>query len=208
MKLITKITQMIKQAYIIAVNDSDPFPIAKVSYNSKISEVIRFSPYGLCTNAPLNSNVLLLSVHGQESLKYALTDDRQNRYKNLKEGEVVLYNYLSGSYIYLKENGDIEVECKKDEKINVVGDADIDIGGDADIDVVGILTATAPTINLTGSVNINGTLTVTGGNATLFSGTLGVTGETTLDGIPFSTHVHPQGNDSDNDTQVDTGVPK
>jgi len=169
---------MIKQAYISAVNgDSDPFPIAEVSYNSKISKAIRYSPYGLCTSAPLNSNVLLLSAHGQESLKYALTDDMQNRYKNLKEGEVVLYNYLSGSFIYLKENGDIEVECKKDEKINVVGDADVTVGGSLTATAVVAATITAPTINLNGNVNISGNLITTG--------------EVTGNGKVLSTHTHP-----------------
>lgn len=155
--------QLIKQAYISAVNDdSKVFPIADVTYNSKISKAVRFSPYGLCSNAPLNSNVILLTIDGMESLKYALCDDMQNRFKNLKEGEVVLYNYVSGSYVYLKENGDVHINCKNDIQIDVVGDANITVTGD--------VTITAPTINLTGDVVISG--------------------EATIGGIDFSTHVH------------------
>ena len=87
MNILNKIINMIKQAYISSVNDdSSKFPTTEVSYNLKKSQAIRFSLYGLCTNTPKNSNVLLLSVDGQESLKYALSDDMQNRYKNLKEG--------------------------------------------------------------------------------------------------------------------------
>lgn len=232
MNLINKALQMIKQAYISTVNDdSSVFPTTEVSYNSKKSNVIRFSPYGLCSNTPTNSNVILLSADGQESLKYALSDDMQNRYKNLKEGEVVLYNYMSGSYTYLKENGDIETECKNNEIINVVGDSNITIGGDATIDVTGDVTVnaggdvivdaggvlegtavtsatiTAPTINLTGNVLISGTLGVLNGSLASFSGAITSIGDVTGNGKVLSTHTHPQSVDSAGDTQQNTGAP-
>lgn len=207
MNILNKVLQMIKQAYISSVNnDSNIFPTTEVSYNLKKSKVIRFSPYGLCSNVPANSNVILLSADGQESLKYALSDDMQNRYKNLKEGEVVLYNYLSGSYIYLKENGDVKVDCKNNEIIDVVGDVDITVGGDATIDITGdadvtvggslaatavtAATITAPAINLTGNVLISGTLGVLNGNLASFSGAVLATGEVTGNGKVLSTHTH------------------
>ena len=54
--------------------------------------------------------------------------------------------------------------------------------------VSGTTTLTCPTINTTGDFNITGTLKI--------------------NGLDFDLHVHPQGVDSDNDTQQNTGVPQ
>lgn len=70
------------------------------------------------------------------------------------------------------------------------GDLDIETGSDG-----------------AGKININATLTTINGNLT-------VTGDTTLgsvvtsDGVDIGdTHTHPQGSDSDGDSEVDTGTP-
>lgn len=118
--------QMIKQAYLSAVtDDSSAYPKGQAGYNDKTTDFLRYSLYGLDSNPPLNSWVLLLGSQGQEAVKIGLISDFLNRKKGLKEGEVVLYNTLTQSFVLLKENGDIEVDAKNDLIATVAGDATI-----------------------------------------------------------------------------------
>jgi len=211
MQFINKLKNIIKQAVSGVTDDTGEIPTTIVDYLGKKSKAIRLSPYGLCTNPPEVSDAVLLSINAHESQKYALIDHFQNRFKNLKHGEVVLTNYMSGSYIYLKENGDIKIRSEKDQIIEVIGNCDITVNGNITAHASGNITATtngsisaaagtyatiqAPAINLTGNVLINGTLGVTGGSKATFSGDIEVTNditvsEATINGIAFTTHVH------------------
>lgn len=162
-----KAFKMIKQAFITLVtDDASEYPQAQVGYEGKASYVTRMSPYGLCTNPPNGSLAVLMSVSGQESVKYALIDDMVNRFKNLKEGEVALFNYMSGTYVHFKENGDMDVNVENNETVNVKGDSTVNIegslsetiGGDRDS------TTTGTETNLSTGNMINES---TGGNNTL-----------------------------------------
>jgi len=197
--MLKRLLNLIRQAVTESgYNDSSKYPLVEVSYNGKTTYAVRLSPYGLCTNPPSSSNALLLSADGQESIQYAIIDHMPKRFRNLKEGEVVVFNYISKSYIYFKANGDIDIECKNNTNINVSGDLSATIGGDATVDVSGSLEATAgdsavitaPTIELNGNVSVKGTFTQTGGGAANFSGSMTVTGDVTAQGTSLHTHVH------------------
>jgi len=143
-----KVLNMIKQAFISVVgSDSGAYPVSQATYNSKSTDYTRLSPYGLCSNPPENSLVVLFSAQCQESVKFGIADDMPNRFKNLKSGEVVLFNYISGSYIFLKQNGDIEVEVKNNLITNVTG--------------TNTETSALKTINA--DTQVNGNLTSSGG---------------------------------------------
>lgn len=145
--------QMIKQAYLSFVtDDSSVYPKGQAGYNDKTTDFLRYSPYGLCSNPPLGSWVLLLSAQGQEAVKIGLVADLLNRKEGLKEGEAVLYNTLTKSFVLLKENGDIEVDAKNDLVANVAGSATIT----AVIDIK----LTAPILLLNGAVGVGGVVTI------------------------------------------------
>lgn len=144
-----KLIQMIKQAVLTLVtDDSSVYPRCQAKYNEKTTDVLRYSPYGLDSNPPKDSWVLLVGSQSQEAVKVGFISDMLNRKKELKEGECVLYNTKTKSWVFLKENGDIELDSKNDLIANVVGATTITSTGDVNI--------SASNITLTGNVVIDG----------------------------------------------------
>lgn len=174
--------QTIKQAYLsLVTDDSSAYPKGQAGYNDKTTDFLRYSPYGLDSNPPLNSWVLLLGSQGQEAVKIGLISDLLNRKKELKEGEAVLYNTLTKSFVLLKENGDIEVDAKNDLIATVAGNMAADVGGNASVNAGGNASVTA----------INITLTATGAVVLTAAGTVTITGSTVIiNSKPFLSHVH------------------
>ena len=185
MAYIGKIYGAIRQAYLSLVDDdSSEYPRTQATYNGKASSVVRMSPYGLCTSPPEGSLCVLLSSQNQESVKFALIDDMPRRFRDLKEGEVVLYNYMSGSYAYFKESGDIEVVCKNNADITVDGDLTANIAGELKASAGSSAEIEAPTITLTGDVVVTGTISGPGGSP------LNADNDITIGSIQLGTHVH------------------
>jgi phage baseplate assembly protein V len=175
MKKLVKFTQMIKQAFIsLVTDDSTAYPQGQAGYNNKTTDYVRLSPYGLDSNPPAGSFILLLSSQSQEAVKFGVQSDFINRFKNLKAGEVALYNTLTQSVIHLKENGDIEIDCKN----NLIGT----VAGTATLTVTGNTTITTPLLTLNGDLQVNGDIDATGT----------ITGDTevTTGSINLGTHVH------------------
>jgi len=103
-----RLMNLIKMAFVSGTtDDTEPYPRAQVSFSDKSKDVIRYSPYGLCSVPPEGSLGLCLSSSAQESTVFMLADDYQNRFKGLKPGEVKVGNYSQESFIYFKEDGSI-----------------------------------------------------------------------------------------------------
>lgn len=129
-----RIFKAIRQAYISLVSDdTESFPTAQATHSGKATKYGRLSPYGLDSNPPTGAWVLLFSSQGKESTKFGIACDFLNRKKSLAEGEVVLYNTQTQSYVYLKANGDIEVDAKNDLVAIVAGDLSVSVTGSVDI---------------------------------------------------------------------------
>jgi phage gp45-like len=140
-----KLLQMIKQAVITLVtSDASDYPQGQGKYNDKVTDYTRLSPYGLDSNPPAGVTIVLFSSQGQEAVKFGIASDFLGRLKGLKEGEVALYNTLTKSFVFLKENGDIEINAKSALLINAVGDTEIN----------------------TPNLVLNGNLEITGGTVT------------------------------------------
>lgn len=106
------IKNLVKTAYVTLVNGDDTsYPNMQVGYKRKVANCTRLSPYGLDSNPPRGSFVLLLSAYGQESSKFGIPADLQRRIKGLKEGEVALHNTMTQSSIILRQNGDVEIDA-------------------------------------------------------------------------------------------------
>jgi len=137
---------IIKQAWKTLVKgDASAYPQGQSQYNDKTTDFIRLSTYGICANAPEGSHVFLIGSQGMESTKFGIENDFLKRLKGLKSGEVALYNTLTGSYVFLKENGDADLVATG--KVNVESPSEINL--------------TAPVINLNGNVVASGTVTAT-----------------------------------------------
>jgi phage gp45-like len=167
-ELCNKIKNLFKVIRILSSDDSGDFQYAQVSYLGKEHKALIFYPYGLFGKPPANSMGLLWSQQGQESNGIGLAGDPKTRpLKDLKDGEAGIANHVTGDYVYLKANGDLQVKCS--------GSLIADVAGNATISAV---------------------------NVEITSATL------THNGVDISgSHTHPQGNDSNGDTQQNTGGP-
>lgn len=220
-RLLTMIKNAFKIAKLLSVDDSQDLRFGQVSMLGKEQKVMIFSPYGLMYNPPENSLALIWSQQGQESNGVAMADDPKNRtLKDLKPGEVALGNYLTGNYIKFDKDGLCTI-IAEDLNIQITNDITITAENmDAQINSLTSLTTGDLEVNADLSIEmIAGTtfdMTATGAMA-LVAASIGMTssGAATLTAPSFSqggvnignTHIHSQGNDSDGDSEVDTGVP-
>lgn len=172
MNLYSKISNLVKRAVVTLTNkDSGQFAATQVKWmrdKVAITEVVH--PYGLSSNAPVNSLALMFNVMGQEENRAAIVYDPKNRFKELKSGEVALGNFVTKSVVKFLENGDIEITGTNDQNISITGDNNVTIGGSNDINITGDNDVT---------VGGNNTVAITGNDSVTVSGnsTLNVTGD-------------------------------
>lgn len=121
--------------------------------------------YGVISNPPAGSQVLLLPQNGQESASIGIADHPALRpVRNLLPGEVGMVNYLTKSHVIFKQNGDIEVFTEAGDLIaNITGDIGVTATGNATAAITGNLTATAAQISANGVIiDPSGNITTTG----------------------------------------------
>lgn len=182
MGIFATIKNLFKVAKLLSVNDTGALRFATVSMLGKTQKMLLFTPYGLMSNPPPNSMAILWAQQAQESNLIGLADDPANRVlKNLAPGEVALGNYWTGNFIHFDETGLCTLDV---DALKIVSANDIEIEG-ANI-----------TITATGAMSLN-------------ASTVGIVASSvTHGGVNIgSTHKHSQGNDSDGDTEQDTGTP-
>ncbi len=135
--MLTTIRNMIRQAFVsLLFGDTQPYPIIQVSANGKTAKAVRLSVYGINSLPPASAHALVFNSQGQESTKFAIINDFANRKKDLQEGEVALFNSVTGAFVFMKENGDIEIESAADITItgNVTINGDLDMAGNDIVD--------------------------------------------------------------------------
>lgn len=119
---------LVGRAVLAAVNDSGGLQRVQVVMlaDEVHDNVERFQNYGL-TSAPLSgAEAVALAAGGNRShLVVVAMDDRRHRPKNLKPGEVMLYDHL-GKYIRLAEDGFLEISAPK---IRLLGSETIELYG-------------------------------------------------------------------------------
>jgi len=117
----------IKAATVKSTDDTGNFRSAVVEALGKSQKVQAFSPYGLCSNPPDDSLAIAFNILGIAANTVAIIDDPKNRKKGLAKGEVAIVNYLTGTFIYLKENGGIDVEIEQGPFVNITPDGTINL---------------------------------------------------------------------------------
>lgn len=177
-----KILQRIKQAFSSSPgNDNSAYPRGQATYSGKVTDFNRLLPYGLASLEPEGYFVLLLNSQSQEAVKFGIPSAMQNRLKGLSQGEVAIYNSLTGKYVKLSISGDADINTN----LNI--DGNLDVSGDANID---------------GNVTIGGNLTVVG---TITAPIVTASTSMSVNGKDLEAHTHSQANDSDGDSEQDTG---
>ncbi len=231
------IRSLIRWATIAKAGDDDPtkFHIQQVEYMGKVADALVVFPYGLHGNVPPGAFGIMFSIQASPENRAVIAWTPKDR-PQLKEGEVSFYHPPTDAFLTWKENGDLDIETGsggtgdiniKSGNINIssgdinITSGDITVsGGDVDITATDVsisspLTTITGALTVTGLANLNGGLNVgIGGNASV-AGNMTVLGSTILgtnvtsNGVDISnTHAHPQGVDSNGDTQQNTGGPQ
>lgn len=206
---------LIKRAVLSLVgNDSGNHQTSQAQYWGKASDFEVIYPYGLCANPPKDSLILLLNVMAQEENKAGIANLHEQRFRNLKEGEVAVGNYLTRSVTKFLANGDIEIFSANDEKIAITNDSTKTVGGDMTVTVSGNVTLNVTgttTVNNTDNITVNAPLTTFNGNVTIngvisadnggggdhniigdidLTGTFDASVDVTTGGISLNSHTH------------------
>jgi len=134
----------------LCIVDDNVNQLMQVSSFGEVKTVGKIGMYGLYANAPKGSLVTVMQINGQEECLGGFEDDVNNRPRGLKEGEVMVYNSLTKSYIYLNKendvnifanNGNVNVKCKKaiidaeETALGVGGNAIVRLGDEVSVDV-------------------------------------------------------------------------
>ena len=166
-KLVQRIKSAFKAALVTSTDDTVDLRGGTLAYQGASRTGTLWTPYGLCHNPPAGSVALVWAQNGQDSNLIGVADDPKNRtLRSLKPGEVGLANYLTGSYVLFKENGDIEV-----------------VAVNSNVDV----TASDVNVSLTGAA----TFTIGGTTITMSASGISVSGGTvSADGVDLRTHTH------------------
>jgi len=136
MNLLNSLRNMVKLAIVtLTGNDSGTYNQTQVSYFGKVKNVLVVNPYGVDANVPKDSLMILFNIMGQEENTAGIGFAPNIRFKNLKEGEVVVGNPKSLSKIYFKKNGDIEIESRGD--INITSSGVVNINGSSEAIIKG-----------------------------------------------------------------------
>jgi phage baseplate assembly protein V len=156
------------RAYVETVDDESDFRIARGSYlEDQLANIELITPYGFDHNPPEGCWILTLPVNNSNENLTGMADNPLTRFKNLKSGEVVVWNPKTGSYFKFNTDGSLAINSVAATTITSTGAVNLTAPS---------VTVTAPTVNITGNVTITG-------NAV-------ITGTLTTNGIGFATHVH------------------
>jgi len=127
--MINNIKKIIRTAIITLIGqDNELYNRAQVEYLETPRTIHILMPYGLYAVLPKDSLVLTFAVNGNEDNLIGIGEHSDTRFKDLKEGEVIVGNAKTQSKIYFKENGDVLIESQGNININSTGV--VNINGD------------------------------------------------------------------------------
>jgi len=141
--------------------DDKDVRIQQYSKNGDVDDAEIYAPYGMSYNLPENSLCLFAQIGGDDGNIILLPDRSQDRVKDLKRGEVALFNPLTQSRMVFRLNGDIEIvtEGENGDRLTTIKKDDITVvGGDSTDTITGDKTVTISgemNVTVTGDCNLN-----------------------------------------------------
>ncbi len=145
-----------------------------------------YQHYGVISHPPTPNRVTVVPMEGQSENKILFASTTNDNKRSTPDaigetqpGEVGLHNQLTGSFSFHNFKGDFLesianshiVSIAKDQTITIVGDGNLVVGGNVTINVAGNVDITATTAKLT-----------TSGDATIDAPTVKITGDLEVDG--------------------------
>jgi len=114
-KLLNKIINIVKFGYVSrSSSDSGDYPVTQITYLGKTVPVEIISPYGLYSNLAEGTKAVVFNIGSNEENQVAIGFSQNDRFKNLKSGEVVVGNPKTGSYIKFNSDGSVLMQCNGD----------------------------------------------------------------------------------------------
>lgn len=135
-----------------STDDTTAFPIQQVSYLGRSGKSAAWYPYGFHARAKAGDLALLFGVGGDSASRLHLPGSPKDR-PEIEEGEVVLYHPDTGSKVYLKKDGTIDIVSAV--KINQVAP-------NVEIEASTLITLDTPTVLATGAAAVIGATTLLG----------------------------------------------
>lgn len=177
-------TITLKRCTVESVDDKSDFPTMQVKYLKQVIKIVqKLGIYGVCSNPPKGSNGILFPIMGSDSNIACLADDIANRFKDLKEGELVIGNYLTKAFIKFSQDGGIEIHAKYVKTIADEGDISTEtIKGNITNKSAGNITDTAQSTNINNPVVVSDNVTV--------AKTVNATEDVIGGGISLKGHTH------------------
>lgn len=176
-------------------------PNQQVSSLGRLGDSAILSPYGLYADLP--AGTLLKEIASNVFMPMTVA-----RPSDTEQGEPVFFHPATNTRIVARNNGDLDIST-----VEASGNINIETVN-ANITASASVTVDTPNTTFTGDVQIDGALNVDGDITSLANiiaallvqgATLSISGAGSIDGKDYATHTHSQGNDSDGDTQVNTG---
>jgi len=114
-KLAEKTRNLVKIAYVtISDDDSGIDSISQVEFLGKPTNAANVIPYGLSANPPTGTTMLIFSSGGSSQNLIGVPYSTENRFRNLKAGEVAVGNFMTKAKIFFDENGGVVMNVGKD----------------------------------------------------------------------------------------------
>jgi phage gp45-like len=159
--ILTRLKNLFKLGKLLSVDDSGNIRLCTAKYLGKQQQIVLFTPYGLMHNPPVDSLVCIGDQLAQASNGVGVADDPTNRiFKDLKEGEVAVGNYMTGDYVKFDEDGNITIgNIDNFPKINLNADGSISLiqslASYIGIEASGDIEIKAPNVKITGALTNN-----------------------------------------------------
>lgn len=121
--IVSRLQMMITKVIVDSVQDSKNIQLVKISglEGEVMDNVERLQNYGFTSNPPKDSEGLIVCIGGNKDHPVLIAvDNGTSRKMGLSTGEVAFYQ-ANGSFVILKNNGDIQL-VPKSGKIDIVGD--------------------------------------------------------------------------------------
>lgn len=138
-KIINRLKNIVAKAVLSAVNDSGEIQLVKIQgYEGEIADAVeRIQNYGLTSVPPKGGEAIVLNVGANSDHPVVVAmDSGEFRKKNLKPGEVALYD-KNKSYILLREDGSIEIKSSKNY---IIDGEKLFLGGENLTPLAGVVT--------------------------------------------------------------------
>ncbi len=133
-------------------SDSESIPGIQITYLGKVANAALLLPYGLTARPPNDTLCLVINIGGQEENRIAIPLGTTKRKRGLKPGETVLENQITESFLYLREDGTLEVEIPENLETRVKA-ISVKASGATVLETTK-LTITSPETEISGSAKI------------------------------------------------------